>query len=293
MLSGQEVLARIQKNLGVPWQSQRPDGFSDGILFGSGDTNVSGVATTFTPTLNVLRKVVASGKNMIVCREAPFYSRGARSPNYWREGTLPPKELTDQDVVCRAKLDFISEHNLVIVRLSDNWDAREADGQQSALARALLWTDHQATRKDGLRGFDRSEIYYRLPTTSLNKMALGIQRALKLRSTRVIGDPQAQVQKVALTHGLLLVDEIERILEEPAVDVVVAGDTVEWEGGPYFQDLVNAGRAKGLVLIGEEASEEPGSGEMATWIRSFIPEIPVEWIPAGEPFWTLSHREEQ
>ena len=291
MLSGQEVLDRIQKNLGVPWQSQRPDGLSDGILFGSAETSVSGIATTFTPTLEVLRKAVASGKNTIVCREGPFYSRGERFPSYFREGAVPPKELPDQDAVCRAKRDFISDHSLIIVRFSDNWDARETDGQLIALARALAWTDRHGPPIARAGQFDAGNVYYNLPAASLNQQALRIQKSLKLRSTRVIGNPRAQVQKVALTHGLLLVDQIERVLEEPGVDAVVAGDTVEWEGAPYFQDLVSAGLAKGIILIGDEASEEPGSGEVSRWLSSFIHEVPVEWIPAGEPFWTLAQRE--
>jgi putative NIF3 family GTP cyclohydrolase 1 type 2 len=291
MLSSQDMLERIQKNLGVPWQSQRIDGFSDGILFGSADTTVTGIATTFTPTLDVLRKAVAAGKNTIVCREAPFYSRGERCPNAYREGTVPGKDLTDKDAVCQAKRDFISDHSLTIVRFSDNWDARESDGQLLALARALSWTDRRAGQVVGAARPNSRDAYYDLPPASLNEQALVIQKSLKLRSVRVIGNPKAQVQKVALTHGLLLVDQIERILEEPRVDVIVAGDTVEWEGAPYFQDLVSAGLAKGIIFIGDEASEEPGSGEVATWLSSFIHEVPVEWIPAGEPFWTLSHSE--
>ena len=83
MISCQQLIERIQNNVGVPWQSQRADGFSDGILFGSGDTTVSGIVTAFTPTLEVLRRAVASGKNTIICREAPFYSRGERAPLFW------------------------------------------------------------------------------------------------------------------------------------------------------------------------------------------------------------------
>jgi hypothetical protein len=45
---------------------------------------------------------------------------------------------------------------------------------------------------------------------------------------------------------------------------------------------------KGLVLVGNEASEEPGSGEVAVWLRSFVNEVPIEWFPAREPFWTLT-----
>lgn len=92
MISSQQLIERIQKNVGVPWQSQRSDGFSDGILVGSGDTAVAGIVTTFTPTLKVLRKAVNSGKNVVICREAPSYSRGERAPLFWRND--PPYSKT-------------------------------------------------------------------------------------------------------------------------------------------------------------------------------------------------------
>ncbi len=25
--------------------------------------------------------------------------------------------------------------------------------------------------------------------------------------------------------------------------------------------------------------------ECATWLKGFVPEVPVEFIPAGDPFW--------
>jgi hypothetical protein len=33
-------------------------------------------------------------------------------------------------------------------------------------------------------------------------------------------------------------------------------------------------------------SEENGMNECARWIKTFITEVPVEFIPAGEPFWS-------
>lgn len=288
MISGQQLLERIQKNVGVPWQSQRSDGFSDGILFGSGDTKVMGIVTTFTPTLDVLRKTVSSGKNVIICREAPFYSRGERAPSSWRNGPVPSKELIESDAVCRPKREFISQNNLVIIRLFDNWDARRTDGQLRGLAKALGWEQFHTALTSGTADYDPHNVYFLLSRTSLNALALHVREKLKICCVRVIGDTSSSVQKVALTHGLLLVADAERILREPGVDVVIAGDAVEWEAAPYLQDLVTAKRAKGLLLIGQEAAEEPGSGEMAEWLKNFVTEAPIEWIPSGEPFWSLS-----
>jgi hypothetical protein len=65
----------------------------------------------------------------------------------------------------------------------------------------------------------------------------------------------------------------------------VAGDAVEWEAAPYFLDAVESGRKAGLLLIGYAASAEPGSAEVARWMKTFLPEVPVEWLPTREPFW--------
>ena len=287
MISAHQLLERLQKNVGVPWQSQRADGFSDGVLQGNAETTVTGIVTTFTPTLEVLRKTVASGKNTVICREAPFYSRGERAPLFWRNGPALSKELVENDAVCRAKQEFIAQNNVVILRLCENWDARENDGQLRGLVRALGWERFHVNSKKGSPEYHPHNVYFSLPNTSLNSLAQSVREKLKIQCPRVIGDPSSSVQKVALTHGVLLVAEAERILREP-VDVVIAGDAVEWEAAPYFEDLVTARKAKGLVLIGHQASEEPGCGVMAEWLKSFISEVPIEWIPAGEPFWRLS-----
>ncbi len=288
MISAQEMVDRIQKNLGVPWQSQRGDGYSDGIIAGSPETSVTGIVTTFTPTLDVLRRAAASGKNTVICRESPFYSRGERAPVGWRNGPAPPKEVLDKDEVYRAKQDLISQNKLVVIRFTENWDARPADGQLRGLAHALGWERFHTSATQGSEEYDPRNVYFQLPSLSLGSLAQELKGKLKINAVRVIGDSAATVNKVALTHGLLLVADAQRILAQPGVDVVVAGDAVEWEVGPYFLDLVTAKKAKGLILIGDEASEEPGSGEVAAWLKTFVSEVPVEWIPAGEPFWTLA-----
>ncbi|MBS1850570.1 MAG: Nif3-like dinuclear metal center hexameric protein [Acidobacteria bacterium] len=287
MLTGQVLLERIQKNVGVPWQSQRSDGFSDGILEGDADAPVTGVVTSFTPTLEVLRRAVATHKNTIICREAPFYSRGERAPLFWRNSPGPPQEMTDSDPVCRAKQEFITQNHLIILRLSENWDARSSDGQLRGLVRALAWEKFHLPNKNR-QEYDPRNVYFQASKNSLGLLAQDLMAKLKIHGVRVIGEATSPVRKVALTHGLLLVADSERMLREQDLDVVIAGDAVEWEAAPYFQDLVTAGRIKGLILIGQQASEEPGSGEMAEWLRSFVTEVPVEWVPAGEPFWVLA-----
>ena len=46
-----------------------------------------------------------------------------------------------------------------------------------------------------------------------------------------------------------------------------------------------AGQRKGLILIGHWVSEDQGMRLCADWLKSFVTEVPVKWIPAGDPFW--------
>jgi hypothetical protein len=45
------------------------------------------------------------------------------------------------------------------------------------------------------------------------------------------------------------------------------------------------GIPKGWIMLGHNISEEQGMLEMAQWIKGFVPEVPVQLIRTGEPFW--------
>ena len=56
----------------------------------------------------------------------------------------------------------------------------------------------------------------------------------------------------------------------------------------YAQDAIAAGMKKALIVLGHAISEENGMSECARWLKTFVTEVPVEFVPAGEPFWTVS-----
>jgi len=39
-----------------------------------------------------------------------------------------------------------------------------------------------------------------------------------------------------------------------------------------------------MIILGHLMSEDHGMREVAEWLRTFLSEIPVEFIAAGEPF---------
>jgi putative NIF3 family GTP cyclohydrolase 1 type 2 len=275
-ITAQQIIERIQKNLGVAWKNPS----TDMLYAGTPDAKITGVATTWTPSLEVLRRAVDAKINMIITRESPYWLHETATAEFSGAGAPFRREQMVNDPTFRFKQEFIARNDLVIYRFYDNWNARKSDGQLQALTAALAWDKY---RKEDAGS--SSHAYFDVPRTSLQELATTIQRQLTLRAMRVLGDPQSSVRTIALTHGFLLVPALEEVLGEKGVDVVVTGEPVEWEALPYFEDWITAGKGKGMIVLGHQASEEPGSGEVAAWMKSFLPEIPVEWLPAGEPFW--------
>jgi hypothetical protein len=73
------------------------------------------------------------------------------------------------------------------------------------------------------------------------------------------------------------------------VDAFVIGETREWELVEYVQDMISLGKKKALVVIGHVLSEQSGMQLCADWLKGFVTEVPVQFVPAAEPFWTPEH----
>ena len=69
------------------------------------------------------------------------------------------------------------------------------------------------------------------------------------------------------------------------VDVAVGGETSESGGNTeYAVDAAAAGHPKGMIILGHMMSEDHGMREVADWLRTFITDVPIAFVSAGEPF---------
>lgn len=256
-LTAGQVVDRIKANLGVPWR----DGPTDTFKTGDAGTAVTGIATTVMSTFDVIKRAAAARRNMVITHEPTFWTGNDDVRNF------------GGDAVYQKKLDFIREHDMVVWRFHDNLHARQPDMTAVGLAQAIGW-DKYVSR-------DEPRVYV-LPPTRLGDLARDIERRLKLPTIRVIGHPDFMVGRGALMQGTA---PFHAATVLPTVDVVVAGEQREWEGVEYAFDANTAGMPKGLILIGHWVSEDQGMRLCADWLKTFVTEVPVEWIPAGDPFW--------
>ena len=145
------------------------------------------------------------------------------------------------------------------------------------MIRALGWEKFQPTKNSGV---------FVIPETTLGKLASDIKARLGIRAMRVVGDPNMKLTKVALAPGFPGFPRQRQMLQRDDVEALVTGESREWETIEYGDDAVAAGKRKALIVLGHIPSEQAGMEECARWLKNFITEVPVEFIPAKEPFWT-------
>ena len=266
-LTAQQVVERIQKNAGVEWQPESLDTFKAG----DPSTPVTGIATTAMATMDVLTRASKEKTNLVVTLEPTYFGRLDTPANGGRGQT----GVALDDPVYTAKKDFILKNGLVVWRFTDHWRARKPDPLATGLATTLAWTKYQV-------GDD--PFHYDLPAVTLGALVDQLAKRLKARAgIRVIGDPQSRVRRIALLPGLSALPATMKNL--PESDVVLAGETREWESVEYAQDTVAAGQKKGMIMLGRVLSEEPSMDLCASWLKKLVPEVPVRWTPAGDPYW--------
>jgi putative NIF3 family GTP cyclohydrolase 1 type 2 len=262
-LTAREVIVRIQEHVGIPWMQQTVDTFKAG----NPETEVKGIAVTMMATLDVLQRAAAAGQNLIITHEPTFFNHQDKPDDL---------EQKDNDPVLAAKRAFIEEHGLVIWRFHDHWHRMKQDGIEAGMVRALGWERFQ----------DSSNQYlFAIPETDLERLATDVKSRLKIRIMRVVGDPKLKVKKVALVPGASGFAKETRALEISDVQVLITGEPREWETVEYVADAVTEGKLKALIILGHIPSEQAGMEECVRWLKTFVSEVPIEFVPAREPFW--------
>jgi hypothetical protein len=274
-LRAQQVVDRIRKNAGVPSQSQSLDTFKAG----DPGTPVTGIATTGMATMDVLTRASRDKSNLVVTLEPTFFGRLDAQPDpaagAGRGGGRGQAGVSADDPVYAAKKEFIQKNGLVVWRFTDLWRVRKPDPFATGLAGVLGWTKYQVG--DNVFRYD-------VPAVTLTALADDLAKRLRARAgIRVIGDPQTKVRRIALLPGVSTLAAAMKSL--PECDVLLAGETREWESVEYAQDTVASGQKKGMIMLGRVVSEEPGMNVCAEWLKALVPEVPVRWMAAGDPYW--------
>lgn len=260
--TAREVVAAIQQHIGVAWKTPTVDTFKAG----NPDTPVTGIAVTMMATMEVLQRAAANGQNLVITHEPTFYNH-----------LDVPEGMDESDPVWKEKREFIDKHGLVIWRLHDHWHARTPDGIQVGMTNALGWGKYQNPENEHL---------YTLPETTLRQLAEEVAEKLESPVVRVVGNPEMRLTNIAFVPGYPGFGPETHALEMNNVDALLVGESTEWETVEYVADAVSQGKKKALIIMGHVPSEQAGMEECARWLKTFVKNVPIEFIPTKQPFWT-------
>jgi putative NIF3 family GTP cyclohydrolase 1 type 2 len=284
-LTANDVIEKVRGRVGKTWMG----GTSEGIECGDGSANVTGIATVWTPSIEVLQKAIAANHNFIVSMQPPFWVETGTVKTEVSLGRPSAKALAGSQAY-EQKKKLIDDHGLVIWRFNENYVTLPGNPRLQGLAHTLGYKEHEdtpATQKLAEIGAG----VYTIPEVSLMELAEKARDRANAKALRILGDPAVKVKSVVLKPGYITDADIMAMVHDRNADVVVCGEACEWEAFEYAEDWITADWGKGMIMLGRAASEDPGARELAAWMKTFVTEVPVTGFAVGEPFnYVPSHK---
>jgi len=161
----------------------------------------------------------------------------------------------------------------VVWRFHDHWHRRTPDGIEAGMTHALGWEAFQDKQNQYL---------FTIPETTLEKLAAELKARLELHTVRVVGDPQMKITRVALSPGAAGMQREISAFENPDIQLLITGESREWETVEYAADAVSEKKNKALIVLGHIPSEQAGMEECTRWLKTFVSEVPVKFVPAAQ-----------
>jgi putative NIF3 family GTP cyclohydrolase 1 type 2 len=237
----------------------------DVIKEGDPSTPVRGIATCMFATMDVLKKAVDRGCNLIITHEPLYYNHLDETAQFKNDPVFLEKQI------------YITNNKLVIWRFHDYIHSIKPDGILSGMIVKLGWEKY--TVNNQLDNFV-------LPETTLTGLLENLKRTFPGNAFYVVGNPDMKISKVRLAVGAPGSGEHIRLIEDINVDVVIAGEAQQWETYEYARDAVQQGRSKAVIFLGHINSEEAGMDFCADWLKTFIKDVPISFIECGPSYWS-------
>lgn len=255
-----QVIDVIIKNTGSPAIPNTVDVIKEG----SPDTPVKGIITSMFATMDVLKQAVNKNCNLIIVHEPLYYNH------------LDETKEFQNDQVFLEKQRYIRDNKLVIWRFHDYIHSMKPDGVELGMVSKLGWKNYTVNGT-----LDQ----FRLPETTLKELLKNLKQTFPKYTFYVIGDQEMKLANVRLAPGAPGSMYHIGLLEKDNVDVLLAGESPQWETYEYTRDAVSQGRKKAVIFLGHVASEEAGMDYCSEWLKGFIKDIPVYYVEAGPSYW--------
>ena len=235
----------------------------DTLKSGNPSQTVTGIVSTMFATVDVIEKTAAAGANFIIVHEPTFYNHADET------------DWLKNDPVFRHKHELLTKHGIALWRFHDYWHSHRPDGIYAGVLKALDW----ASQSD-----EKNPALITLPAMSLSQIITHTKEKLGIKQVRVVGDMAQSCQRVLLLVGASGGRNQISAIQKARPDVVLCGETSEWETPEYVRDARRQGQKLSLVILGHIMSEAAGMEWLVSWLQPKVPGIKISYIPSGNPF---------
>lgn len=236
----------------------------DTLKSGRPDAEVRKVAVAFTATYAVIRQAAEAGVDLLITHEPTYYNHADETD--WLAG----------DPVFERKRALVEQAGLAIFRLHDYIHLYKPDGILSGMLQALEWEAYADPERRNVLTPPAQEVH------TVHTIADHLKRKLGIDSMLVAGDPDLPVKRFGIMPGATGGRSHRKLLASGDIDLLIVGETNEWETNEYVRDAADMGFAKALIVAGHQKSEEAGMLTVVAALRAAFPELQVDMI-AGPP----------
>lgn len=267
-----QIIDGIIKKTGV--EPLPYDKTCDKIVIGSAELEVTGIVSTFMATVEVIKKTIELGANMIITHEPTWFT--GPDDTAWLEN----------DPIYLQKKKLLEDHNITVFRFHDHMHMDQEDGIYRGFDREFGWAKYKIQAEKGLDWFGAC---YEIPQTTLESLALFFKNKLDMEVIQYVGSKEMQIRRVAVLVGGGSLgfgkDEMPmQLMQQNNLDLLICGDITEWTISAYVNDATALGINKGMLVLGHERSEEWGMKYLGDWLEDIVDGIEVFFVDAKEPF---------
>lgn len=238
----------------------------DKLEFGSADTVVTGIATTFLASQEVIEQAKSLGINLIISHEGIDYSHRCN-----------PK-IIDANSVYERKCEVIQESGIAIFRYHDYIHRYVPDVITEGLLKNLGWDNYEVENK-------QIASILEIPEMTVQEVINHIKKELGISSIRYIGDLSMPCRRLGVLVGYRGSGETTiPLFEKEKLDLVIYGEGPEWETPEYIRDAVYQGKKKALIVLGHAESEKQAMNYLAEKLQKKFSSVPVHFIAQAPIF---------
>ncbi len=248
----------------------------DTVKCGDPSRECSGIVVTCFASVEVIRKTIELGANLIITHEPLFWNHEDKTD--W----LAASEVFSE------KKRLLDSHGIVVWRDHDHIhggppcnNPEFIDGIFYGIMQELGWTEYKLD-------YPNKPLLFALPETDALSLGLELKEKLGLNGIRIVGDKNAKVSKVFLCEHLRDADRevnskiIKTELED--IDAIIPLEIVDWTLCAFVRDCCSLGKSKVVYNIGHFNFEEPGMKFMCKYLPRLVGNTPVHYVPSGDSF---------